>query len=61
MTPKMPKVGMCAFCRRLLITDVYSLCWNCATRAISVPVQGGMEHLTGDEIAEMYNDVGGES
>lgn len=57
------KVGVCLNCRRLLISDVYSLCWNCASMALSGQAPVGKLAAKVPEQPEelLYRDIGGES
>jgi len=59
----MPPVGKCLGCGRLLISDVYSLCWRCASALFEqpVPTQAHADAHPEGFVERLYCDLGGES
>jgi hypothetical protein len=61
MTPRMPGLGRCGGCSRLLITDAYSMCWRCAVSVLEQPLpsQAHADDRPADFVERLYVDLGG--
>lgn len=60
--PKLEPLGKCLGCGRILISNVYSLCWRCATTLVdgSTPSQGHADRHPQDFVERLYSETGGE-
>jgi hypothetical protein len=61
--PRMGPIGKCNACGRLLVSDVYSLCWRCACSLIEAPMpdQAHADRHPAGFVEALYVDLGGES
>lgn len=61
--PKLEPIGKCLDCGRILISNVYSLCWRCATKLVEqpdLPNQAHADRHPQDFVERLYGEVGGE-